>query len=252
MKLNRHWLKMRSCVFPIFFLLSSFSQAAVVMTGTRVIFPANQTDKTIQLHNKDKTPNIVQVWLDRGNENSTPDTADAPFIIHPPIFKMAPLQGQTLRLIFTGKKQDFPENKETLFFLNFSEIPASKAEQTDKNKLMVIFKNRVKVFYRPMNLPYPAHEMAKHIHYKFLENGAQVNIINASPYYANIADIHILQNGKKLLLTKNSMIEPFNSKSYAIPSAYIHKNNAINLTLLNDYGISKAQDIQPVARLSDD
>ena len=70
-------------------LISTVTTASVVMTGTRVIFPANQNEKTVQLKNKDNNPNIVQVWLDKGNESSTPETADAPIIANPQIFKMA-------------------------------------------------------------------------------------------------------------------------------------------------------------------
>ncbi|WP_239688872.1 fimbria/pilus periplasmic chaperone, partial [Aquitalea magnusonii] len=30
----------------------------------------------------------MQVWADRGNEKSLPTTADAPFLIMPPIFRV--------------------------------------------------------------------------------------------------------------------------------------------------------------------
>lgn len=79
-------------------LCNSVTHAAVVMTGTRVIFPANQLEKTIQLQNKDNNPNIVQVWVDRGNKASTPDTADAPFIANPQILKLHRIQGKWLDL----------------------------------------------------------------------------------------------------------------------------------------------------------
>lgn len=227
-------------------LVNTISEAAIVMTGTRVIFPSNQNEKTIQLQNKDNIANIIQVWLDSGNEASKPDTADAPFIANPQIFKIAPNQGQMVRIIYTGQKTDQPQDRESIFYLNFSEIPAIKNTNVDKNKLMVVFKNRVKVFYRPERLPFPSHEITQHIQYKFIgSNGNQkISISNNSPYYANISEANLLIQSTKILLKKNSMFHPFSTTEWEIPAKNINPQHArINLSLINDYGIVVSNEI---------
>jgi len=90
------------------------SLASVVMTGTRVIYPGGAKERSIQFSNQDDAPSVVQVWIDSGNPDSTPETADAPFVVTPPVFRIEPKSGQTARLIFTGK--DLPQDRESVFF----------------------------------------------------------------------------------------------------------------------------------------
>jgi fimbrial chaperone protein len=224
----------------------SLSHAAVVMTGTRVIFPANKIEKTIQLQNKDDNPNIVQVWLDRGNPASTPDTADAPFIANPQIFKISPNEGQMVRLIFTGNKFEFPADQESIFYLNFSEIPGVKAGKVDQSQLMIVFKNRLKVFFRPEKLPYPATEIADHIHYQFGGTPSQpkVTIENNSVYFASISEANIINNGTETPLQKNTMIAPKTSVVWDVPIQNFDRAKAtINLGLINDYGVTVKKEL---------
>lgn len=227
-------------------LISTITTASVVMTGTRVIFPANQNEKTVHLQNKDNTPNIVQVWLDKGNESSTLDTADAPIIANPQIFKMAPNQGQIVRLVFIGDKSSLPNDRESIFYMNFSEIPSSKSKNSVNNKLMLVFKNRVKVLYRPDHLVIPSHEIAKHITYEWMGNRSSSKIIlhNNSPYFANFANLIITNAGQKRIIAKNQMIAPYSSKEWSSPiKSTTHVNSLVSLSLINDYGVAITTDL---------
>lgn len=58
-------------------------QASVVMTGTRIIYPADAKEKSIQLVNNDNFPNVVQLWTDIDNPQSAPESADGPFVVLP-------------------------------------------------------------------------------------------------------------------------------------------------------------------------
>ncbi len=55
------------------------AQANVVVNGTRVIYPANNKDVIVQLLNNGADPSLVQAWIDDGDINSTPETANVPF-----------------------------------------------------------------------------------------------------------------------------------------------------------------------------
>lgn len=74
------------CVLALCLVASA--QASVVMTGNRVVYPAQNKEVNIQLTNHDDFPNVIQVWMDSGNEDSTPETGQAPFIITPPFLVM--------------------------------------------------------------------------------------------------------------------------------------------------------------------
>lgn len=227
-------------------LIYSSAQAAVVMTGTRVIISADQNEKTIHFQNKDNTPNIVQVWLDSGDDNSTPETGEAPLLANPQIFKIAPAQGQVVRMIFTGNKKDLPTDIESLFYLNFSEIPSSKSSDAEKNKLMVVFKNRVKVFYRPENLSTESHEIFKKISYKIIRKNQKniVQISNDSPYFANIVAAHWAVDNQETVIATNTMIPPKSSVELDIDQKNLSSNNGkLHLSILNDYGVANKNQI---------
>ena len=104
-------------------LLASIAQAraSVVVTGTRVIYPGEAREKTVQLSNRDAFPNVVQAWVDIDAPDAPPDQADAPFLVNPAVFRMAPDSGQTLRIVYTG--QGLPGDRESLFHLNVLQIP---------------------------------------------------------------------------------------------------------------------------------
>ncbi|KWF27195.1 molecular chaperone [Burkholderia pseudomultivorans] len=129
---------------------ASLAAASVVMTNTRVIFAGDAKEQNLQFTNLDDSPSVMQVWVDSGDTKSTPDTADAPFLVNPPIFRIEPKTGQTVRLIFVG--HDLPQDRESIFYLNSLQIPSLNAAYADQNRMLVMLRNRIKVFYRPATI----------------------------------------------------------------------------------------------------
>ena len=60
-----------SLVAMLLLCLSHHVCASVVMTGTRIIYPAQASNKSIQLKNPDQQPYIVQVQVDDGRIKRT-------------------------------------------------------------------------------------------------------------------------------------------------------------------------------------
>ncbi|WP_073656866.1 fimbrial biogenesis chaperone [Pseudomonas aeruginosa] len=133
-------------------LLASIAQAraSVVVTGTRVIYPGEAREKTVQLSNRDAFPNVVQAWVDIDAPDAPPDQADAPFLVNPAVFRMAPDSGQTLRIVYTG--QGLPGDRESLFHLNVLQIPPRNSSHADRNQMLLMLRNRLKLFYRPAGI----------------------------------------------------------------------------------------------------
>lgn len=126
------------------------AEAGVVITGTRVIFPAQEREVTLRLTNTAQKPVLVQSWIDDGDARSTPAQATAvPFVLRPPVFRMNADSGQALRILHTG--QPMPEDRESVYYLNVLEVPAAGAE-ADQAHLQLIIRSRLKVFYRPKGL----------------------------------------------------------------------------------------------------
>src|SRR5690242_3641075 len=129
------------------------AHATVVIGGTRVVFPARDGEVTVRLSNVGGTPALVEAWIDHGNPQSTPDKADTPFLITPPLFRMDAHKDQSLRIIATSPS--LPADRESLFWLNVLEVPPRpKGQETiGKNLLQLAIRSRLKLFYRPDGLP---------------------------------------------------------------------------------------------------
>lgn len=167
---------------------AGFANAAVTMVGTRVIYDARSQGHSLTFNNPDGGPNVMQVWVDSGNDQSTPETADAPFVVSPPIFRIDPGGGQTVRLVFTGR--DLPQDRESVFFLNTLQIPSLNAAHADQNQMLVMVRNRLKVFYRPPGIPGNPQRAAEQLNLRVSGDGkdTHVAVSNASGYFVSVAN----------------------------------------------------------------
>lgn len=232
--------------FPIYFFcffsfISLFFQgsasASVVMTNTRIIYPNNVQETTVQLTNNDMSPNVVQVWTDNGDAQSTPDTANGPFLALPAIFKIEPKRGQLIRLIYTGG--ELPKDRESIFYFNFLQVPSLPKSDRDENKMVLMLKNRIKVFYRPVEMPFSSDDIHKHISFsvKYAANGLVVEVDNSSSFYASLIDAKII-SGKQELIVPLDMVEPKSNMSIEVRNEYfvLTYPMTVEFILVNDFG----------------
>ncbi|WP_324050354.1 fimbria/pilus periplasmic chaperone [Aeromonas caviae] len=124
----------------------------VQISGTRVIYPANAREVTLELTNKGSSPSLVQVWIDAGDRRIRPGAEALPFLVTPPITRIEAQRGQSLRLAYVG--QGLPQDRESVFWLNVLEVPPSvKSTQAGQNLVQLAFRSRIKMFYRPSGHP---------------------------------------------------------------------------------------------------
>lgn len=224
-------------------ILLFFSQSvssSIVVTGTRVIYPEGANSMAIQLTNKGKNSALVQSWTDSGDLNSTPENANTPFYISPPIIKIDALQGQQLNL----KKLDepgrkLPDNIESVFYLNILDIPKASDNAKGKNALQLVTRSRIKIFYRPKSLTLSPDNITDKLSYK-LSNG-NIVVKNDSPYHLTIASITTKEN-KNSSLIESEMISPLSSKELPLKNK-INGNNLL-MTYVDDYGVFKVKPIK--------
>jgi len=157
------------------------AQASIVITGTRVIYPEAEREVTVRLDNVGNTPELVQTWLDEGNPKTLPSESKAPFTIVPPLFRLDPKKGQSLRLIYTH--DPLPQDKESVFWLNVLEVPprdTSTSANDNPNKLQLAFRTRIKVFFRPTGLTGRADDGAAQVSWRFVSKGDGGYVLEAS------------------------------------------------------------------------
>lgn len=204
--------------------------AGVVIGGTRVIYPAQSREITVQLSNIGDAPSLVQAWIDSGNPEQTAEDADAPFMLTPPIARVEPGRNQALRLMFAGA--ELPTDRESLYWLNVLDMaPSPKNADEAQNYLQVAFRSRIKLFYRPQDLPGTANEAASQLHWRRV--GGQLLVDNPTPYYITFAEIHSLSGGaSKLIDDKGKMVGPKQQLTLDADLAI----EQVRFITINDYG----------------
>lgn len=201
----------------------------MVISGTRVIYPADQKNISIQLTNVGDSPALVQAWLDKGDIKSSPNSTKVPFIIAPPIARVEANAGQSLRVTFTGTEQ-LPKDRESLFYFNLLDIPPKPSAESlaqNPNYLQLAIRSRLKFFYRPA-LPMPIGEAYSKL--QFSAEGGNLRVDNPTPYHVTFMQIKVAGQAVKNV----DMIAPFSHVNY--PAKGVKSGAKVNWTIVNDYG----------------
>lgn len=215
------------------------ARANVLISGTRVVFPAKAGEVTVRLTNENTKPALVEAWIDRGDEHSTPDKVDTPFLITPPLFRMEPHRDQSLRIIYT--REPLPDDRETLFWLNVLEVPPKPggAQAADQNYLQLAIRSRLKLFYRPEGLREDRAKAPPQLTFQAVADGQEhaLAVHNPTPYYLTLAKAQLDVDGHAYA-TGPGMIAPFGD--LRLPLKDLHQAPAAGATVrfesINDYG----------------
>ncbi|AKG68306.1 Chaperone protein fimC precursor [Serratia fonticola] len=208
------------------------ADANVVINATRVIYQEPNKDVIVQLINNGDTPSLIQSWLDDGDIGSTPETANVPFLLSPPVVRIAGRNGQQLRI----KKSSTPHvnDRESVFYLNVLDIPPVPENMRGLNTLQLAVKSRIKLFYRPAGLKIRPEKMTDNI--SIYAQGTQLTIKNDSPYHFTLANID--RTDHKKLLSDATMVAPF-SHAIVKSKAAIKKNERLSVIYVDDFGAYK-------------
>lgn len=214
--------------FCLMFTLSSISHAAGIQIGrTRIIYNANKKEIALPLVNKDKAlPWLVQSWTDTGDGKTR-----GPFIITPPLFRLDPQKEQSLRIAWNGTA--LPVDRESIFYMNIRTIPATAKEDSDKNVMRLIYKTRLKLFWRPEGLQGTQGETCKNLHFKRKNNALLV--INDGAYYSTFDNLLVGNTA----IEKADMVAPTSVLSVELPK-HIAGNN-VSWRCITDYGNASDQ-----------
>lgn len=220
-------------------IFSTLTNASVTMIGTRIIYPSERASVNVEFANKDIIPYAVQVWIDSGDEESTPATAKAPFIAAPALFRIMPGSGQVLRLAYSGGK-DLPQDRESVFYFNFLQIPPAnldKDSEQKRNSVLVMLKNRVKIFYRPQSIAKKIRNNKDDIQIATRQVGDKtiVKINNTSPFFVSLVNVNI-KSGNKKYNRSADMLAPFSQAEIKFEKLPSMKNFTVQLTSINDQG----------------
>lgn len=216
-------------------LCASMASAGITLDGTRVVFAAPAKEASVIVRNQGSNDIMVQSWVE---PNSSGPKTDVPFAITPPLVRLGGNKQQILRILYQG--QGLPTDKESVFWLAVQEIPQKAKEE---NSLQIAIRQRVKLFYRPANLPDTAANAAKSLQWKLVEQGgkAALSVTNPSAYHVSFSGSTVkLRTGKDTdtYTAAAEMLAPGVTRVAAINGSSGMKARAatVEFDSINDYG----------------
>lgn len=218
------------CTFISLCFFSHLAAAAVSLSGTRIIYPQGKKEILLEVKNHGSRPVLTQNWIDDGNANASPDILNVPFVITPPIARINPEQGQTLRI--SVLENILPRDKESVFWLNVLEIPA--VTKTPENKLKMAFRTRIKLFYRPEGLAGEPESAAQQLSWRRISS-TQLEAVNNTPWNVSLAGV-VSGHWKAM----GDLVPAYGKKSFTVKrGSSLSSGGDIAWTYINDYGAER-------------
>ncbi|WP_370615886.1 fimbria/pilus periplasmic chaperone [Citrobacter portucalensis] len=202
------------------------AHAGIVIYGTRIVYPAEKNEVMVQLMNHENRSSLVQSWIDDGDTSLPPEKIQVPFLLTPPVAKVAANSGQQLKI----KKLPnmLPNNKESLFYLNVLDIPPNNPDSAGKNVLKFAMQNRIKLFYRPKGIsPVNKHTFQK---LSMKRSGGIYSIKNDAANWITVTEVKA--NNVKIN-NESIMLAPLSSADVALKNA---NANQYKMTIIDDHG----------------
>lgn len=208
--------------FILFFSLSPLSAySGVILSSTRVIFNGNRAEATVSVTNPDKKSYLIQSWV------SLDDKKSSEFVVTPPLFRIDGDMSNVLRIVLA--KNNLPQNKESLFWLNVKAIPPS--DPNAKDTLLIAINTKIKLIYRPTDLMgKEANNAYQKLTFRIDSQTQELVASNPTPYYINLASL--TYNNKKI--ETPGIVAPFSSVKWAIKTA--SSNHSVSWSAINDFG----------------
>ncbi|MGG5288771.1 fimbrial biogenesis chaperone [Pseudomonas shirazensis] len=214
-------------------LLPVQASASVVIATTRVIYPAQQSEVTVRLSNEGSKPSLVQAWIDDGRAQAPLEELDVPFSLSPPLFRIDPKKGQSLRIGKLGPA--LPADRESMYWLNVLDVPP----KVEGNVLQVSLRSRIKLLYRPAGLSGSAAQAHGKLTWKVVREAQDwvLEAHNPTPYFVNLSSLGTQQDGRELE-GEPSHVPPLASARFVMPGLQPVPGTAVvvSYAAIDDYG----------------
>ncbi|HGY3714919.1 TPA: fimbria/pilus periplasmic chaperone [Citrobacter gillenii] len=202
------------------------AHAGIVIYGTRIIYPAEKNEVLVQLMNQGERSSLVQSWIDDGDTTLPPEKINVPFLLTPPVAKVAANSGQQLKIKKVPNM--LPDNKESLFYLNVLDIPPNNPDSAGKNVLKFAMQNRIKLFYRPKGIsPVNKYTFQK---LSMKRRGSIYSINNDAANWITVTEV---KAGNVKINNESIMLAPLSSSDVALKGA---NANQYEMTIIDDHG----------------
>ena len=231
---------LRRSMYPVLGLLgmpvAAQATASISLSATRVVFDGAHKEANVIVRNGNQEV-LVQSWVDSGDSAKAP----APFAVTPPLARVMPKQEQLLRILYEG--QGLPTDRESVVWLNVQEIPQAS---TKANTLQLAVRQRIKIFFRPADLPGNALLAPEQLVWQLTQRGghAQLTVNNPSLFHVSMADIELKRGKQTVLSVDSTMIAPRANRTFSSALSQVEGPLTLTFKSINDYGAQHEYSVQ--------
>lgn len=220
--------------------MSLEAAAGVLIGATRVIYTERDKEITVRLTNHGEVPTLVQVWIDKGDDlQKAPEAIETPFLVVPPLFRMEPKRGQSIRLFRVGGVAR--SDVESVYWLNVLEVPPKPASGAE-DYLQVSIRNRIKLFYRPSGLKGSATLAPNDVIWSLVAvaDGFELRAQNPTPFHITFSKVIVKGETDSVEFGPLEMLAPGATAQFRLKkgdATQLRKlPQKINYFFINDYG----------------
>nr|WP_268939810.1 fimbria/pilus periplasmic chaperone [Pseudomonas carnis] len=184
----------------------------MTVTGTRFVYAADTRALTVRISNGGEAPILAQSWLDRGQINQDPSGLSVPFVVSRPLLRLDPGQRSALEVRYTGEA--LPADRESLFWLNFLEVPPLPPRST--HLLRLSYRLRMKLLFRPAGLTGSAEEAGRQLTWRAHRKALEA--CNKAPFFVSLT-AQRLEPGAADEIQRSATIAPFTCADFPLTEA---------------------------------
>ncbi|MBR8207447.1 fimbria/pilus periplasmic chaperone [Burkholderia cenocepacia] len=213
------------------FFLSTPSHAGISLSGTRVVYPGQSKETSVVVKNQSKDDVMIQSWIESLDEKQ----GDLPFALTPSLSRLGGDKQQILRIFYAG--EGLAADRESAFWLSVQEIPQ---RAKGDNSLQIAVRQRIKLFYRPADLPGKADEAPAQLKWRWNSDGGKpaLDVVNDTPYFVSLGHAS-LKVGTNAYPIVTEMVAPKSVKRLPIKDYTGHAqpvNAKVEFSSINDFG----------------
>lgn len=206
------------CSFALLLISAAFFQAAnasVRIDGTRFVYKPSDSGIGVLVLNQAERPVLMKAWIDEGDVSAKAELLKTPFLISPPLVRIEGKKSYTYRVTSIDAQASLPKDRESVFWMNFLEVPPKKPSIRDTGKgeastIQLAFQYRIKLFYRPEKLtgdPREAAEKLRWVAEKSADGKRLIKAINDSAYHVSLTKLSV-GDGSQSEELKPQMVAP--------------------------------------------
>lgn len=217
-------MAVRLSAAALIYLMPFYCLASLVLDETRVIYSEADPQESVKVDNPTSLNFLAQAWIEdeHGREEQH-------FTVYPPLSRINANSTSSVRIEKIDSEK-LPADRETLMWLNIKEIP--QRQKADGPQLVVAFKSRIKILYRPKSIDPELHESFTKMTWQTLPG--KLIVSNPTPYHITFDKVWDGAMNNPANELPANMVAPFSSLTISVPAGKtVH---TVYYDIINDFG----------------